>query len=856
MPTSNLGSSDLRLLDRFWREPVIRTVLKNGATLILKPDRSAALASVQVWVRTGSIHEGAHLGSGLSHYLEHMLFKGTERRAGREIAACVQSHGGYINAYTTFDRTVYYVDLPSEHVAVAIELLADIALHSKLPAEEAVKERDVILREIAMTEDDPDDRLWRGLFSTAFREHPYRHPVIGHRDIFSAATPADLTGYYRARYVPDNLVVVIVGDVDEGPVRALAQQHFGAAPRAALAPVLIPAEPTQLAPRAEHRTEKVEIVRAAIAWRIPGMAHPDAPILDLLAMALGHGDSSILWQELREKAALVHTVDAACWNPGTGGLFCVSFTCDPGKREAAEAALERILHKLASQGLGAAHLRKAIRQLVSGEVSSRQTMGGQAARLGEAEVVIGDLNHARSYFERLGSITPGDLKRALKLYLVPTGRTSVSVSPPPPAEAAKRPATRTGGGRDAGFSTQTLPNGARLLIQRDPRLPSLNLRLLMAGGPAHEPAGKRGATALLANLLTKDTRRRSASEVARFIEEVGGSFYPFSGNCSLGLAAEVLSSDADRAVALISEATLGPAFRGSSVKLERDAQLAALAEDLDDVVVEARKLVRKMFFGAHPLALDSQGEQSGVRSLGPEDLAGLHRTLAVAPNVVLAVAGDIPRGLERRLEAFLAELPTGKPASFGAVRLPGLPAAPGEFVERRPREQAVVLQAFPAPPLHTPDFYVGDVADELFSGMASRLFERVREEKALAYFIRSARVSGMDVAMFCFLAGTQPGREAEVLAEIDSEVARVAGGGVGEAELRRCQIRLKAARRQSLQSNSSRAFQAGLSVLQGQPADDWKNYDARVDAVSASDLARFAATYLSPSRRTQLVVRP
>ena len=156
MPARSSRSTDFHLLDAFWREPVERHVLPNGLTLIVKPDHSAALASVQVWVKTGSIHEGANLGAGLSHFLEHMLFKGTERRAGREISATVQAHGGYINAYTTFDRTVYYIDLPSEHIGVAIDLLADAILHSTLPADEVTRERDVILREIAMTRDDPD----------------------------------------------------------------------------------------------------------------------------------------------------------------------------------------------------------------------------------------------------------------------------------------------------------------------------------------------------------------------------------------------------------------------------------------------------------------------------------------------------------------------------------------------------------------------------------------------------------------------------------------------------------------------------------------------------------------------------
>src|SRR5471032_3178563 len=114
------ATAGLRLLDPFWREPVERIVLANGLTLILKPDRAAALASVQVWVKTGSIHEGAQLGAGLSHFLEHMLFKGTARRAGREISATVQAHGGHINAYTTFDRTVYHIDLPAAHTGLAL----------------------------------------------------------------------------------------------------------------------------------------------------------------------------------------------------------------------------------------------------------------------------------------------------------------------------------------------------------------------------------------------------------------------------------------------------------------------------------------------------------------------------------------------------------------------------------------------------------------------------------------------------------------------------------------------------------------------------------------------------------------
>lgn len=857
MVKSSTTAADFRLLDAFWREPVERIVLPNGLTLILKADRSAALASVQVWVKTGSTHEGENLGAGLSHYLEHMLFKGTERRAGRDITATVQAHGGYINAYTTFDRTVYYIDLPSEHTGVAIDLLADAVLHSTLPEGEVTKEKDVILREIAMTKDDPDNRLWENLFSTAFREHPYRQPIIGHRDVFSAVNRDDLQGYYRARYVPNNLVVVVVGDIDLAATRAAVEQHFGSAPRVRLAPVLVPEEPLQLAPRTEHRFEDVELTRAVLTWPIPGLTHDDAPVLDLLATVLGHGDSSVLWDEIRERAGLVHTIDASSWNPGTTGLFCVSFTCDAAKREAAEAAIHRALAQRMTRGFTPVQLKKAVRQLVVSEINSRKTMSGQAARLGVAEVVVGDLDHSRTFFARVSEISPADLKAALKKYLTPDRLTAVSLNPAAAAPAATAASASISERED--FSEIKLPNGARLLMQVDRHLPNLHLRLLMQGGPLFEDQAKRGSTALLATMLTKDTRKRSAAEVAQFIEEVGGAFYPFSGNNSIGLGAEVLPPDVERAIALIEEGLLTPAFKPASFAIERDAQLASLQEDDDDVVTLARKRVREKFFGKHPLALDPHGNQAGVKALTPADLAALHKRLCVGPNAVLVVAGDFqPRKLVPRLKRFLAKIPKGHALEIGQIKDLNykLPANPGDFVEQEPREQAVVLQAFPGPWVNGEDFYVSEVADELFSGMASNLFERVREQKGLAYFVRSGRVIGLDTGMFYFLAGTQPGKEGEVLAEIQEEIARVAYGKVEPVELARCQTRLKAGRRQALQTNSARAMQAGLNALQGLPINDWKNYDARVEAVTIADLAEFAQRRFTRAQRTQLVVRP
>lgn len=849
-PTS-VRSRDLALLETLWRETIERYTLPNGLTVLLKRDTAAPVSSVQVWVKTGSIHEGASLGAGLSHYLEHMLFKGTERRAGREISATVQAHGGYINAYTTFDRTVYYIDVPAEHTAVAIDLLADATLRSTLPAEEVAKEKEVILREIDMCLDDPDQRLAQALFETAFRTHPYRQPIIGHRDVFAANTRDDLLAYYRARYVPNNLVVVIVGDFDPAATRAAIAEHFGKSPRVRLAPVLVPDEPAQLSRRDQHLAEDVQVSRAGLGWQIPGLTHPDAPALDLLSMVLGHGDSSLLWQSIREKARLVHTIDAMSWSPGTSGLFYISYLADPDKRTAAEAAILRELARIAAKGISPKMLEKAVRQVVTSEINMRKTMSGQASRLGSGEVVVGDINYTRTYFKRLFALTPAALKRVMRTYLVPERLTVVSSNPAAAPGGAGGPVTAPAASLD--FEEIKLPNGARLLLQSNKSLPNLHLRLAFAGGPMFEPSGRRGLTSLMATLLAKDTARRSAEEVARAIEEVGGTFSDFSGNNSFGLYAEVLPADSRLALELLADAVLRPAFKSARLEIERESALAALKESLDDVVTVGRKKMREKFFGAHPFAIESGGDEAGLKAMQVADLRALHRRLVVSGNAVLAVAGDFDaKVLVPKLKALLASLPKGAgPKADAALRVTA-----GDFTEIQPRQQAIVFQAFPGPGLLAPDYLVSEVMDELFSGMSSNLFERVREQKSLAYFVRSSRIVGLDSAMFYFYAGTSPQRYEEVIAELNLEIARVQQGGVSAEELSRCQVRLKAGKRMGLQTNSARAMQSGLNAVYGLPVNDWRTYDVRVDAVSLAAVREFALKYLQPAQRVQLVVKP
>ncbi|TVP77463.1 MAG: insulinase family protein [Puniceicoccaceae bacterium] len=857
MPTSPSHFSSEHshaLIERLFRAPVERHTLDNGLTLVHRPDFSSEVVSVQVWVKTGSIHEDGLIGSGLSHYLEHMLFKGTSRRDGKSISREVHGMGGSINAYTTFDRTVYYIDAPSAAFAEVVDVLSDLVLHSTLPTHEVDRERDVILREIDMGLDDPDRQLSQALFRTAFQRHPYREPVIGHRPLYEKVTADELRAYYHARYVPNNMVVSVVGAIAPEACLAEIEQTFGAVPRGRLAPVKVEAEPIQLAARREDILGDYNIFRGGLGFKVPHLSHPDSPRLDALAHALGGGESSLLWERLRNQHKQVHYIDCRNWNPGDSGLFWISYVCDPGKSHQVEKAILKVLKEVAAEGFPESVVEKARRQALSAEINGRKTMSGQASRLGLGEAVIGDIGYGRRYLKRLQAVRSSDLQTVAKHYLVDEGRSSVTLGPAPKV-VDNTAALEEKLALEPFESIDLASGGARLLLQRDTRLPKVHLRCVLRGGPLYEPAGQRGISTLLAELLTKDTGHRSAQAIAELVESIGGSFSATGGNNTISLALEVLPADLEIALELLSHALTAPAFDATTFETEREAQVAELKEDDDEILEYGFRQLRERFFGEHPFAVGSDGRVADLEALTAEDVRAHYQQLVRAGNVVLSVTGDFERSaVLEPLRELLEHKLSSEPFAETTSPAPRTTAYTGH--EPMEREQAVVLQAYPDCGIQEVDYCVGEVLNELFSGMSSRLFERVREDQGMAYYVGSTRVVGLRGGMFVFYAGTQPSQAEAVVAEIDREVARVAAGEVTEDELARCRTRLKAARPMGKQTIGARAMHAAIQVTYGLPIDDDAEHAMKLETIDAASLAKFVKKYFNSERRVQLIVGP
>ncbi len=642
--------------------------------------------------------------AGLSHVLEHMLFKGTTTRPGSRIDHEVQEAGGSMNAFTSFDRTVYHIDVPNTGLNVALDILCDIMQNATLPAEEMDKEKQVILREMDMNVDDPSRRASRRLFETAYTRSPYRFTVIGYPDIFNELKPDDIRAYYHEKYAPNNVFYVIVGDVTGDEVMARIRAAYSKAKARALSPVVLPEEPRQTAPREIIEEAPIALGHLHLAWHIPDVRHPDVPMLDVLAALLGAGHSSRLYREVRQKQGLVTSVDAWTYSPGNPGLFGLSATVEPDQfRPACEALLDEV-RKMKAAPVAPQELGKAVKQFFAATLATRKTMQGQAQDLGANWLAANDLNFSERYLAAVKSATPADLQRVARTWLTAENRTLYALLPQGTAPAIALAGETA---QDHAMQKLDLPNGLRLLLKEDHRLPFVEFRAVFKGGLLAETADNNGLTQLTGKMLLKGTRTRSADQIALSIESVGGSLDSYGGNNSFGVNAEVLSGDLATGLDLVSDVLLNPVFPPEALERERQVQLAGIRAQRDHLLQSASMAMRRALFGQTGYGLDFLGSETSVRTIQAPDLAAFHSRLTRPNNCVLAICGDIQPGavLAAVRGALEGWTPGPNAALQGAEPRPSRESAPRRVTETRDKKQAVLVIGFPGSTLHDPDRY-------------------------------------------------------------------------------------------------------------------------------------------------------
>jgi len=822
----------------------------NGFQVILDEDHAAPVVSAQIWVETGSQDEGPRTGCGISHLLEHMVFKGTKSYSVAELASTVNEAGGQWNAYTSFDRTVYYIDGPTAATPTFLKVLFELAFHPSLPKEDFETERDVIRREIDMGNDDPDNVASQLLFSTFFQKDPRRHPVIGHLALFDTLTYEDMVTYHRERYLPQNSFLVLSGAFDSTEVLAQISKFVEEQPARPLPEPVALTEPSPLGKRVARDQFQTPHSKLSLSWPIPSLEHPDSPAIELLATVAGGGNSSRLHTQLHEEEELAYHIGSWAWNPARGpGVFSVSAEADREDRDQLEVAILRELETL-FEHLDESDLKKAKRQTLAQQFKTLSTASGRASDLASNWHEARNLNYTGLYLQQLETVTLEDLRRVRDTYLVDSRLTLVSLDPKEEAAAkeVKSPARTPGE-----ITTHTLSNGLTLILRPDPRVPTISFQAAFRSGLPSETAATNGINALHSALLTQGTEKRTSAEFAREVESLGASLRASSGNNTSIISAFCLQPDLAEILSLASEMLLHPGFREGDLERMRQVQLAALEEALEDPVKTAFRSMRQTLFGPNHYGLSRLGTEDSIKALTADALRAHHQKIFQAHNGVLSLFGDLdPAATIDLCEKAFGSLPSGAPQETPDCAATGS----GTLHTTLDRQQAILAIGFPGAPVDSPDAPALEVIHDYCSNMAGPLFTRIREELGLAYFVSATQFHGIGTGLFAFYLGTSPDQLELARTELLAEIVKIAKNGLSEEALAQTKTSVTAADAMQNQSNHAMAQTCAINTLFGLGVRHHEENLAKIQALTTAEVQATAARYFSEQEPVIATVAP
>ena len=831
--------------------------LSNGLTVIVKAKRISPVVTVRAYVRAGGLYEREWLGCGISHLTEHLVAKGAVHDMGAGMTAKqakqtsdrVAAIGGQSNAYTSMARTCYYISAASGKTNDCIDLIADWMARPEITPEDFRREHGVVQRELEMGKDSVIRQFWYRHMANCFRTHPAAVPVIGYTAPLSKLTRRDVIAYHSRMYVPQNMVICVVGDVEPEAVLKRTRRALAGFARRRSPDLTLPKVPRFTGIRrmvCRHKAIKETI--QAIGFQTIPLVHRDLYALDVLAYVLTRGRSSRLVRTIERQQRLVTSVRAGSWTPEWGlGVFDVQFRCTAGKADAAERAILDQLKAVVAKGVTAKELGRAKRQKIADLVYSRQTVDSVAAMLGGDYLSTGDVNFSRNYTKRIQAVTAEQVHRAARKYFNFDAMAITRMSPKLQAAASRPDAHRNHARR-----VFKLTNGMRVILQpADAGL--VSMVYVTPGGVLAETEKTNGLGKLMAALSTRGTENYSARQIDEFFDRAGGSIFGSSGNNSFYWQATVLKDSSDEAMVIFADVILRPKFDKKELEILRPIILSNIKKADEDWLSQLHKFFRSKFFTASPYRMVPTGREKVVKGATVKQIREFHRkNIAAAKKSVLAVFGEFdPKKLTDKIEKlFAANITRAKSAEvISKPRIPARPDLPVKLhVLKTDNKQAGILVATAGMKINNvSDRLAINVLDTIISGyhLPSGWLHTELRGKRLVYVVHAYNWAGLKPGAFVTYAGCEPQNAPQVVKIILKNLRRAGKYTPTQKEIDLAVNSILTAEVLQSQTMEDLAISAALDELYGLGHDFHKRQEKLYRAITPKDVAAVAKCYLS-----------
>lgn len=860
---------------------VIKKVLANGFTILLKPSSVVPKVSVQLWYNVGSKDEKTG-EKGIAHLIEHMLFKGTKRLSESDINLITQKLSGYTNAFTSYDYTGYLFDFPSQQWEPALGILADCMHNATFKEEHLNSELKAVIQELKMYKDNYTSSVVEDLVGMMFPDHPYHHPIIGYKqDLWSLKRDA-LLNFYKKHYIPNNATLVVIGDINVERTIELVIKEFG-----------------HLVPNFEYKKEEyyhgsdlqsksvtlyrdVQVPGYVLAWEVPGAIHKIDYLIDIVIWILADGKGSRLYKKLVDELELVTDLEAFTYDLFDGGVLFFYFQPRDGiTAEQIIAVVHQEIADIVAHGVTHKELIRAIKQVEVDYLALLESFSKQAYEIGKFYLATGDENYIYTIPDTPKDDLIADVQSFLRTYLRPTvmQRGSVEVLADQEKEhwlllqdISDEEDARILAGRSREEEVEPgryvheirtappkafdfprahvfeLDNGLKVLSHETSYIPKIDFVLDFVVDHMYDPLGKEGLGSFVAALLLEGTRDYSAHEFADTAESLGMSITSSPGQIRMSM----LTEDLPKALELLQQMTMHATMSNEAIERVRARMLTALKEFWDTPMQFAGQLVRQEIYKDHPYGKNAMGSFLGVQAITRDDIVGYYQKYFSPRGARLAIVGDTGSySLQKVLsEAFstwsgaLVEplvFPQIQPVSFHEVNYPIM------------RDQTVLYYGALSVTRLDEDYDKLLLFDQIFTGgvlgsMASRLFD-LREQSGLFYTIGGSLLSQVDKEKGLIVVRTIVSNDRLKEAEVAIEyVINTAIDEVSDDEFTAAQQAIANGLVSAFESNLSTAVTFLALDRFGLPHDYFDTRVAQLVRVTKQEMQEVVKNYLNTER--------
>ena len=820
--------------------------LPNGQTLVVYEIHNNPIVTVDTWIKTGSINE-TDQNNGISHFLEHLFFKGTKAHPTGDFERILESKGAVVNAATSKDFTHYYITIPSAYFDTALELHSDMLLNPQIPRKELEQERKVVIEEINKDINNPARKVYNNLNSLLYTHHPYKRQVIGNADNVGTMRREEILEYFNKYYSPSNMVTLIVGDVDTAKTIEKVQNSFNQPYK----------KTTKQSFRKEHQLQSqkhnVEYTNSQTGYMMIGFRGADINnnqnyTLDVLMQVLGKGKSSRLYRDIKEQKGLAYSISASNITLRDDGILLITANFTPYSYQKLEKAIFDDITAIQKYGITEEELQTAKNQIIQETYYSRESTANIASELGYIMALTGSSGLYNNYIDGIKKVKAKDVQAAAQKYLS-INKSAVSIVLPESMKNIKPEETKvhsyTKISEKGGITKYNIDNGATLLINENKNNDIIAISIIAKGGEFIEKIPGEGT--LTANTILKGTKKYSSQELAQILEENGIKIKPECKEDYFIINVQTTTAQIDKTLNILNEILNNALFDDYELEKSRAEILSKIKQRRDLPKNIANDNLNTAIYEGSVYSRTNEILEKTLPSLTAGDVKTYYNKILDSKNIIISVNGNVDsKKMAETFGSILHEKPFPK-FDYNKYNVTKLTSPKKITKTIKDLKTSWLYIGWQTAGIQNPkDFVTLKVMNIILgSGLSSRLYKNLRESDGLAYQLGSKYSPFVLGGTFTTFVGTNPDTLEYSREKMLKEVDRLKTEFVSDTELKDAKDRLKGSFIIALETNSKKALNIGIFETYGFGYDFMDRYVKMIDEVTASDIVKIANKYFT-----------